>query len=158
VQVGTLGAGFSHEFDRTLMNVRGRLEFRGKYSIGAGCRFDIGPDAKATFGKGYTNSGTTFIISNELEVGDDCCVSWGCQFLDDDFHEVHYAGKVQRSSAIRLGNHVLVGSRANILKGVTIADHCVIASGAVVTKSFDTPHCLIAGNPAGVIREQVSWS
>ena len=45
---------------------------------------------------------------------------------------------------------------AIILKGVTIGDGAIIAAGAVVTK--DVPaKCVVAGNPAKVVRENVIW-
>lgn len=44
-----------------------------------------------------------------------------------------------------------------IFKGVEIADGCVVASGAVVTRSVDEPNSLIAGNPASVVRRGIAW-
>ena len=35
--------------------------------------------------------------------------------------------------------------------GVTLADGIVVAAGSVVTRSFDTPRVIIAGNPARII-------
>jgi len=158
VEVGLLHTGFTHRHDHTYLNVRGRLIFRGNYMIGKGCRFDIGPKATAVFGTGYVNANTTFIIQHELTVGDDCSISWGCQFLDDDFHQVSYAEKRQKEPRIVIGDHVLIGSNVTLLKGTRIADRCVVAAGAVVASTFSTPGCLIAGNPARVIREQVTWT
>ena len=40
-----------------------------------------------------------------------------------------------------------------ILPGVTLGDHTVVGAGSVVTKSFEQGYCVIAGNPARIIRE-----
>ena len=57
---------------------------------------------------------------------------------------------------IDIGNHVWIGSKANILKGIKIGEGAIVASGAVVTK--DVPeHSLVAGDPAKVIRQNVEW-
>ncbi|QNK42458.1 transferase [Caproicibacter fermentans] len=57
---------------------------------------------------------------------------------------------------IRIGSHVLIGTHATILKGAVIGDHSVIAANAVVTGEIPA-HCLAAGIPARVIRENINW-
>lgn len=75
---------------------------------------------------------------------------------DSDNHTIHYDG-FEKSKPIIIGNHVWIGMRATILKGVTIGDGAIIAAGAVVTK--DVPaRCLVAGVPARVIKENIEWS
>lgn len=55
----------------------------------------------------------------------------------------------------RIGQCCFVGANAMILPGITIGDHCVIGAGAVVTQ--DVPaHSLVAGNPARIIRSDIS--
>ena len=39
-----------------------------------------------------------------------------------------------------------------ILPGVTLGDHTIVGAGSVVTKSFPDGDCVIAGNPARMIR------
>ena len=39
-----------------------------------------------------------------------------------------------------------------ILPGVSLGDHTIVGAGSVVTKSFQEGNCVIAGNPAKVIR------
>lgn len=51
----------------------------------------------------------------------------------------------------RIGDHCVIGGRAIILPGVTLGNHVFVAAGAVVTKSFPD-HCLVAGNPAKIIK------
>lgn len=50
-----------------------------------------------------------------------------------------------------IGKHCVIGGRAIILLGVSLGDHVFVGAGSVVTKSFPS-HCLIAGNPARMIR------
>lgn len=57
---------------------------------------------------------------------------------------------------IRIGDHVWIGLRATILKGVSIGDGAVVGAGSMVIR--DVPSgALVAGVPARVIRESVTW-
>ncbi len=60
---------------------------------------------------------------------------------------------LQRVAPIKLEDHVWVGSRAMILKGVTIGRGAVVAAGSVVTKDVE-PFTIVGGNPARVIRKR----
>lgn len=49
---------------------------------------------------------------------------------------------------IVIGNDCWIGANAVILKGVTIPDGCVVAAGAVVSKSLPEPYTIYGGIPA----------
>jgi acetyltransferase-like isoleucine patch superfamily enzyme len=151
--------GFERCSDQGLINVQGELKIQGHYKIGKGCRLDIGKDATVEIGKnGYINSNTKLIISEGLTIGENTVVSWDCQFLDNDFHTIEIDGKSKvKAQPITIGNHVWIGCGAKIYKGVTIPDNCVVASDAVVKGSFTEENCLIAGNPAKVVKTDVNW-
>lgn len=54
----------------------------------------------------------------------------------------------------RIGKNCFIGGRSLILPGVEIGDNCVVGAGSVVTKSVP-PKCIVAGNPARIIRENI---
>ncbi|MGL5434751.1 MAG: acyltransferase [Lachnospiraceae bacterium] len=53
---------------------------------------------------------------------------------------------------VKIGKGSWLGFRCNILSGVTIGEHCVIAAGAVVTKDVPS-YSVVAGIPAKVIKQ-----
>ena len=125
---------------------------------GRGCRFDIGKDAIMSIGKGgYTNCNTSFIIMHKLVIGDNCIISWDCQFLDEDFHKVSYSGKKESSDSIIIGDKVWIGCGSKIYKGTIIPNGCVIASNSVVRGIFYEENSIIGGNPARVIKKEINW-
>jgi acetyltransferase-like isoleucine patch superfamily enzyme len=159
LEIGLNSTGFVHKSELTYLNLKGKLILHGKYSIGRGCKIDIGKDSFVSIGKGgYINSYTKLIISNNLIIGDNCIISWNCQFLDEDFHEISYVGKKSNlTKGITVGKNVWIGCGVKIYKGTHIADGCVVASDSVVKGIYDKTNCLIGGNPSRVLKENISW-
>ena len=54
---------------------------------------------------------------------------------------------------VEIGNDVFIGEGALLIGNIIIGDGAVIASGAVVTKDVP-PYCIVAGNPAKLIRKR----
>ena len=51
----------------------------------------------------------------------------------------------------RIGSNCVIGGRTMIMPGVSIGDHVYVGGGSVVTKSVPD-HCIVAGNPARIVR------
>jgi len=143
--------------DRTLLNIKGELKILGDYSIGRGCRFTIGKNAEVELDEGYININSIVSINYGLKIGKSTFISWNCQILDDDLHEMIYEGKKNKDNKIIIGSHVWIGSNVSIFKGVTIADNSVVAANSVVTRKFSEKNCLIAGNPAVIVKRNIDW-
>jgi acetyltransferase-like isoleucine patch superfamily enzyme len=157
--LGTLPYGFATGRDDGILRVHGRLRVRGRVAIGVGSRIEVGPDACMDVGEGtYFSPNVRIIVSSGLTIGRGCAVGWDVQILDDDQHAFRSGNRQRpRTAPVILGDRVWVGSKAMIFKGVEIADGCVVASGAVVTRSVDEPNSLVAGNPASVVRRGIVW-
>ena len=159
LRVGLDYVGFMDAKDRTLLRINGQLRVSDSFSIGKGCRLDIGKDAILTVSSGYINPNTTLVIMHGMTLGRGCAVSWGCQFLDEDFHSISFDGKKNTGdNPITVGDHVWIGSNVTVLKGSRIPSGTVVAAGSVVNAQFTEENTLIAGVPARVIRRNVSWA
>lgn len=53
-----------------------------------------------------------------------------------------------------IGRRCFIGANAIIMCGVTIGDEVIVGSGAIVTKDVP-PNCIVAGNPAKIIKEGI---
>lgn len=54
----------------------------------------------------------------------------------------------------RIGQRCFIGCNAIIMPGVTFGDEVIVGSGAVVTKDVPS-NCIVAGNPAKIIKEGI---
>lgn len=68
-----------------------------------------------------------------------------------DFNKVRINNTNCVHKSIKIGNHVWIGRRSIILKGVTIGDRSIVAAGTIVTKDIPS-NTIVAGNPAKVVK------
>ncbi len=125
----------------------------GDFSFFTGVNLIVGAGAELQLGSGLVNYGAEIMCSTRVTIGEKCWFGPHVVIRDDDEHEID--GRV-RSAPIAIGDNVWMAGRAIVLKGVVIGDGAVVASGAIVTKNVP-PRALVAGVPARVIRENVSW-
>lgn len=68
-------------------------------------------------------------------------------------HDLKDPDKRAGGKDVIIGKKCWIGFNAVILPGVILGDHTVVGAGAIVTKSFPEGYCVIAGNPARVIKK-----
>jgi acetyltransferase-like isoleucine patch superfamily enzyme len=118
--------------------------------------------AVLTIGDGtFINEGSELHVGLRVTIGARCAIAGQVIIRDRDSHRLGSAGDdaplVESLRPVSIGDHVWIGSRAIVLKGVSIGEGAVIAAGAVVTADVPSKS-LVAGNPARVIREGVRWA
>lgn len=127
-----------------------------------GCDVIVFSGGRLELGSGFCNSDTKIRCKNHIKIGKNVVISHNVTIEDFDGHRLYSADmdderkSAEISEPIEIGDHVWIGAKATILKGVHIGNGAVIAAGAVVTN--DVPaNCLCAGVPAKVIKENIEW-
>lgn len=87
-----------------------------------------------------------------ISIGDNTTISGNVTLVTHDNSISKYLPQYTDTfGRIKIGKDCFIGMGAIILPGVTIADKCIVAAGAVVTKSILTPGFVVGGAPAHVI-------
>lgn len=160
LRVGLGSFGLTSEHDTSVIRVRENASFHcdGVVSLQRGVRIVV-DSGRLTIGHetNVNGLGTKILVADAITIGAGCTFSWDVQLLDNDFHAMTVGGAQQPSAApIVIGDRVWVGTRAIVLKGVTIGDGAIVAAGAIVTKDVP-PNAVVAGIPAKVVGSADSW-
>ena len=73
----------------------------------------------------------------------------GIMSANHDVYDLRYQIK---NKPILIGKYCWIGMNSVILPEVELGDFTIVGAGSIVTKSFTEGYCIIAGNPAKVIR------
>lgn len=151
---------YNKHFSPCMLELNGKIIVEGKANVGQGSKICVGSDATLSIGKNFCNVAEARIICmDNITFMDNVLLGWETVVMDTDFHSVIHIdnGKIYTChKPIVIGENVWTGQKSTILKGVHIAKGCIVASCAVVTKSFEVENALIAGNPAVVKKTGVT--
>jgi acetyltransferase-like isoleucine patch superfamily enzyme len=115
----------------------------------------LAPGAQIILGPRVGLSGTALCAAARIEIGEGTILGACSMVLDHDVPEPAEAwdrAEVGGSDArpVKIGRGAFIGTRALVLKGVTIGDRAVVGAGAVVTTDVPAYH-LAVGNPIRVL-------
>ena len=116
---------------------------------------------KVSIGNKVGISGSTIYSWDKIVIGDRTQIGANSKIVDTDFHALEQNERANESGAqtrpVIIGADVFIGMNTIILKGTKIGDGCVVGAGSVVSGEFPA-NSVIAGNPAKIIRDNVSTS
>ena len=155
------------------------LHYRKIRSVGDANALKVGENCLIDCNIVFEKSNATLILGNntfigrshlicaeEISIGNNVQVAWGCTFLDHNSHALEYkirrkdlpdsfAGRkdwsVVETRPIRIEDDVWIGFNCLILKGVSIGKASIVAAGSVVAEDVP-PLVVVAGNPAKIVK------
>ncbi len=117
-------------------------------------------NGKITIGDRVGMSGVTIYAFDSISIRNDTIIGANTKIFDSDFHPIDPTVRAAdpnnkehtHTRAVEIGENVFIGCNCIILKGSKIGNNCVIGAGSVVSGQFED-NCVIAGNPAKVIKK-----
>jgi acetyltransferase-like isoleucine patch superfamily enzyme len=128
------------------------------------CKFVTGYDGKIQIGDNTMFNGVCVVSYKQVTIGKNCQIASSTMISDTDFHpvdpserELQVTGQEFKFTSVKsvdivIADNVWVGWNCTILKGVIIGENSIVAAGSVVTSGIYPPNCIIAGNPAKVVK------
>jgi acetyltransferase-like isoleucine patch superfamily enzyme len=108
-------------------------------------KMDISNSARISFG---TKLDKTY--PQGIHIGDESYFASGSIMFSHDFSR-------NLKVDTYVGRRCFVGANAIIMAGIRIGDEVIIGSGSIVTKDIPSK-CIVAGNPARILKENISTS
>ena len=98
---------------------------------------------------------------SQIKVGRDCMFAYDIDVRTGDSHSILSVETNQRinyAKDVFFGDHVWVAAHSIILKGSSIPQNSVVATGSVVTRGYESSGIIIGGNPARQLKDGITWS
>ena len=139
----------------------GKLIFNGPADLSQGISIYSHDNAVLTFGSNiYSNGYCSIFCRKKIAIGNDNMWGWNVTIMDNDGHPIYNPDNevINNPREITIGNNVWLGSDTNIMKGSHIPDGCIVGKGSTVTRKETKTNSILAGCPAKVVKENISWS
>lgn len=161
---GMIRIGFQGEDVAVPKNERTLLQIEGKWIMGKGVKIGVGsiiriePNAKLVLEDNVKIGAKCRIIAYQsIIIGEDTDISWECQLLDSDMHQIVSISdggeQIAMNIPIYIGKCNWIGTRSTVLKGCSTPDYTTIGALSVCNKRYNIPqYSIIAGQPANLIK------
>lgn len=149
---------YDYRYNRTLLSIKGHIHFQGKTKIGFGSKLSVAGELQ--LGENFhISAASTIVCRKKIVIGKNTLMAWDSLITDSDLHPIYdfQDNRINKDESVVIGDHCWIGAKASILKGAEIANNTVIALGSVVTCKESEEYCVLAGNPAKIVKKGVVW-
>lgn len=116
-------------------------------------------DAVLEIGDNTGMSQVSITCKQKIHIGSNVKIGAGVMMFDTNFHNTDWQIRLDhtkdlstaQNAPIYIGDHVFIGARSIICKGVSIGARSIIAAGSVVVKDIPSD-CIAGGNPCKIIK------
>lgn len=95
-----------------------------------------------------------------ITVGEDCFFAEEIVVRTTDAHsvlDINTRQRINKADSISIGRHVLLHAHVMVTKGVSLPDDCVVEPHSICNRTIHESHTVIAGVPAKVVQQGVTW-
>ncbi|WP_334107958.1 methyltransferase domain-containing protein [Methylobacillus sp.] len=141
--------------DNNVIQIDPHVRLAGKiYFWGSGGSLQIGRNSTFARADFKCHEGRSIII------GKDAMFSYDVELRTTDGHSIvdpDNGCRLNLPEDILIGDHVWVGKGAFFLKGAQVANNSIVGAHTLVNRAFLQEQIILAGNPAKIIKEGITW-
>lgn len=96
-----------------------------------------------------------------IKIGDCCMMGPNVIVQSSDAHpiiKIETGKAINRGADVEIGDHVWMTTNVMVMKGVKIANNCIIGANSIVSKDCPEPNSIYAGTPAKLIKSGYNWN
>lgn len=166
IKTGVVRFGFFGEDNmhwrscNTLIKIDGTLLLDSDIHFANGIVLRVEKDATLEIGNNVKISNEVKLICyNKIKINSNTRIAWESQIIDTTFHfirNIKTKDYANINGEIHVGSNNWIGNRCSIMKGTTLPDNCIIASGSLTNKNYqDYEYCILAGTPVQLTKKNV---
>ena len=149
-----------HSKAETYIRLRENSLWDAQYgcAVSFGSTIEVLKNARLETGYFTMNSFSTIVSSRSITLGNDVMIARDVIIYDSDFHQIKVKKRsLEKSLPVTIGNHVWLGSRSIILKGVAIGRNSIVAAGAIITEDVNEGMMVAGRQKLKILNEDVGW-
>lgn len=155
---GSFKAGYRQ---RTYVNIGKNANIMINDTFDLPCGSTLNINGKLIIGKSFKpNCFLTISCEKEIVIGNNCNIGWNTTIIDGDGHPLcdldNPLIEINKPRSVNIGDKCWISSHVSILKGVSLANNCIIPYGSIITKSCNQPYVIFGGIPNKIIKNNVA--
>lgn len=138
----------------------GQIVFKGKADLSQGISLRIADKAQLSIGGDFYSNGYCSIkCRKKITIGNGNMWGWNVVVMDTDGHPIYDKDHmiINGNKEIQIGENVWLASYSKVLKGAIIPSGCIVGMGSLVTRQEQRKNVILAGIPARVMKEDITW-
>lgn len=163
VTMGTQGGELFSEKNETILDIRGDLIIKGRFTSGIGTCIRVDDNASLIMGNDVIVGGLNLLFcSKKIELDSGFLSSWKCQIMDTDTHPIIDMLSRQEKpyiAPVHIGEHTWLCNGVTVNKGTQIPANTIVASHSLCNRDYTSEGscCVLAGVPAKVVARDKDW-
>lgn len=146
----------------SVINIKGKLLLKGNgvHSFSPGTILYVGEGAILEIDEYFSASHDLKIYCrHRIIIGKDNMWSYHIVVMDNDGHHIYDedGNHINRNKEVVIGDHVWLGCRCIVLKGSSIANGSVIASGTTVRKGLQKENSIYGNSGPEPLKDHIRW-